>query len=76
MTKLAQEAAKLVDSLPPDKAQALLEYARFLAEKADEEGWDCKTSDPKYAAKINKLAQEVDKQIAAGKAEPLDTSRL
>ncbi len=76
MTKLAEEAAKLIDSLPPDKARALLDYARYLAEHVDEEEWDRKFSDSKYAKKFGALIAEVDREIAQGKTEPLDPSRL
>lgn len=72
MTKIAQEAAELVDLLPPDKAQALMEYARYLAEKADQEEWERKFSDPKYAPKLNAMKEVVDREIAAGNAKPLD----
>lgn len=75
MTKLAEEAARLVDSLPPDKAKALIEYARFLAEKADEERWERLSADPRYARKLEALMSEVEQEIAAGEAEPLDPSR-
>ncbi|MBI4229420.1 MAG: hypothetical protein HY608_01135 [Planctomycetes bacterium] len=46
------EASRIVASLPPDKAQALLEYARFLAERADEEEWDRRFENPKYQDKF------------------------
>lgn len=76
MTKLAEEAAKLIDSLPPEKARALLDYARYLAEHVDEEDWDHQFSDPKYAKKFGALLAEVDREIAQGKTEPFDPSRL
>jgi hypothetical protein len=72
MTKIAQEAAELVNSLPPEKAQALIEYARYLAEKADEEEWERKFSDPKYAPKLKSMMAEADEEIAAGRVLPLD----
>jgi hypothetical protein len=75
MTKIAQEAAMIAEALPPDKAQALIEYARYLAEKADAEDWDRKFSDPKYATKLKALMKEVDIEIAAGKAASMDFNR-
>ena len=76
MTKLAEEAARLVEMLPEDKAQALLEYARYLVEKADEEEWQRKFSDPRYRPKLTGLMEEVEREIAAGQTEPLDPQRL
>ena len=76
MTKLAEEAARLVDMLPEDKAKALLEYARYLADKADEEEWERKFADPKYRPKLMAMMEEVEREIAAGQSEPLDPNRL
>ncbi len=76
MTKLAEEAARLVEMLPEDKAQALLEYARYLVEKADEEEWERKFTDPRYRPKLTGLMEEVEREIAAGQAEPLDAEHL
>ncbi len=76
MTKLAEEAARLVDSLPQDKAHALIEYARFLAEKADEELWEQQFDDPRYAPRVAAAAAEVDGEIRAGQGEALDPDRL
>ncbi|MBI4230713.1 MAG: hypothetical protein HY608_07740 [Planctomycetes bacterium] len=73
---VADEAAKLAASLPPDKAQALLEYARYLAEKAEEEAWERRFSDPRYAKKFQAMVDEVKQDIAKGKTEPLDLDRL
>jgi hypothetical protein len=76
MTKLAQEAARLVEMLPEDKAQALLEYARYLVDKADDEEWDRKFSDPQYRPKLSALMEQVEREIAAGRTEPLNLDRL
>jgi hypothetical protein len=76
MTKLVEEAARLVAMLPEDKAQALLEYARYLVDKADEEEWERRFSDAKYRPKFSATLQEVESEIAAGQTEPLDPTRL
>lgn len=76
MSAVAEQAAKLIDSLPPDKAQALLEYARFLAEKADEEGWEKRFSDPSYAPKLKAMAEQALAELHAGSAKPLDPDRM
>jgi hypothetical protein len=76
MKPLAQEAARLVEALPREKAQALIEYARYLAEKADDEEWDRKFSDPRYAPKLKKLMARVEREIRTGATEPLAIDRL
>ncbi len=76
MTKLAEEAARLVDMLPEDKAQALLEYARYLADRADEEEWERKFADEKYRPRLTAMMEDVEREIAAGQTEPLDPERL
>jgi hypothetical protein len=76
MTKLAEEAAQLVESLPPEKAQALVEYGRYLADKADEEAWERRLQDPRYASKLRGAMAEAESEIAAGRSEPLDPERL
>ena len=76
MTKLAEEAARLVDSLPQDKARSLIEYARFLSEKADEEAWEQQLGDPRYAPGLATAVAEVDREIRSGQGEPLDPDRL
>ena len=40
MSILSDEAAQIVESLPADKTQALLECARYLAETVDREQWE------------------------------------
>lgn len=62
--------------LPEDKAQALVDYARYLVEKADDEEWERKFSDPKYRPKLTALMEQVEREIAAGRTELLDPDRL
>jgi hypothetical protein len=73
---LAKEAARLVDLLPQEKAKAVLDYAHYLVEKADEEEWERKWADPRYQPKLSGLMAEVEREIAAGQDEPLDPQRL
>jgi hypothetical protein len=76
MTKLAEEAARLVDMLPEDRALALLEYARYLADKTDEEEWERKFTDEKYRPRLTAMMEEVEREITAGESEPLNPERL
>ena len=73
---VAEETIQLVKSLSPEKAAALLDYARYLAEKADEEEWERKFSAAKYRPKLQKRLAEVDREIAQGQSEPMDLERL
>ncbi|MCY3021551.1 MAG: hypothetical protein NTW87_21260 [Planctomycetota bacterium] len=76
MKMCTEEALRLLEALPPEKAGALLEFARFLAEKADEEEWERRFSDVRYDPKLRARLAEVDRDIAAGRAAPLDVNRL
>ncbi len=76
MSGLAKEAAKIIDALPPEKAKAVVEFARYLAEKTDEEEWDRQFSDPKYRPRFRAFVSQAEADIAAGKAEPLDPDAM
>ena len=72
----AQQTARIVRSLPPAKASAVLDYARYLAEKTDDESWDAATRKVGKSRKFRALAAKVERDIARGKAEPMDLRRL
>ena len=74
--QMAEEAARLVDAMPLEKAQALLEFARYLADRADEDAWERRLGDPQYATKLGSMLSEARREIAEGKAEALDPNRL
>lgn len=76
MTKLAKEAVKLIDALPPEKARALLDYARFLAEHADEEAWEHRLNEPKYLRKLKDLGEKARREFRAGKTRLLDPNKM
>lgn len=72
MNALAEEAVRLIEALPEDKARALLEFARYPAEKSDEEEWERKFADPRYRPRLTAMMEEVEQEIAAGRTTPLD----
>ncbi len=76
MTILAKEAARMVDDLPFEKAKAVVEYARYLAEKAEDEAWERRFTAAKHTNKFKAFLKTVDRQIAGGKAKLLDLRRL
>jgi predicted Zn-dependent protease len=76
MSTTSEETARIAASLPPDKAEALLEFARYLAEKADEQEWDRRFSDPRYSAKLTKMADEARTEFHTGQTQPLDPDSM
>ena len=76
MKTLAKETARLVESLPPDKAEAVLDYARYLAEKADDAEWERLFASPKHRRKFKALINRVDREIAKDQTQEFDFRRL
>lgn len=76
MNSPAEEAAQIVESLPPEKAQALVEFARYLAETADREAWDERFGNPRYASKLDEMAGEALDEWRAGKTQPIDPDQM
>jgi len=76
MTKLSDEAAQIIESLPVDKAQALLEYARYLAETDDREQWKRRFGDSRYEPKLRQMADESLKEFRSGQTEPLKPDEM
>ena len=76
MSIVAEQAARLIDSLPPDKAKVLLEHVRVLVEQADEEAWEKQFSNPAYALKLKALGDEALEEFRNGKTTPLDPGRM
>jgi len=76
MNTLAEEAARIVESLPVEKARAVVDYARSLADTLDAEEWDKRFSDPKYSKKLNAAAAEALAELRAGQTQPLDPDQM
>ena len=76
MSTLADEAARIVESLPAEKARAVVDYARSLADMLDAEEWDKRFGDPKYAKKLNAAAAAALAEHRAGETQPLDPDRM
>lgn len=76
MAAASEETADIAQALPPEKAQSLLEFARFLAETADRELWERRFGDPRCVQKLDELAEEVLAEFRAGKTEPLDPDQM
>ena len=76
MSTLSDEAAQIVESLPKDKAQALLEYARYLAEAVDREQWERRFGDSRYVPKLRQMADEALNEFRSGHTEPLNPDEM
>jgi hypothetical protein len=71
-----QELNELCAQLPAEKTATLLEFARFLAEKADDNRWDQRLEAAADSPKFRALVASADEAIARGEAEPLDIDKL
>ena len=87
MANAVTELKKVVGSLPEELAEQVLNYALFLQsrpasgqqDKGQLEGdleWERILSDKQPRPKLEARLRQVKKQVAAGKSEPLDFSRL
>ena len=76
MSPIAKETAEILESLPAGKARTLLEFARYLAGKSDEEAWNRRFSSPKHAKKLRAMADKALAEIRSGKADLLNPDRM
>lgn len=76
MNALAQEVAQLVESIPPDKARTIVEFARFVAERDDADAWERRFQEPRVANNLRAEADRARADLDAGRAEDLDPDTL
>jgi hypothetical protein len=72
----AQRTAKIVKALPPEKAEAVLDYAQYLAGKTDEQAWDRSFRRARKSPRFRKLLAEVEQDIQQGRTQPLNLDQL
>ena len=65
----------LFERLPTDKARSVLDFTRFLAEQADDEAWDRRVEAAGSSPRFRQRLAEVERQIVAGRATPVDGRR-
>jgi hypothetical protein len=66
---------KMMENLPEETQSQVVEHLReWLLDMEDESMWD--ESFARTQKKLYKAAQDVRKQVADGKAKPMDLSRL
>jgi hypothetical protein len=73
MTAVAKELAKIVDSLPEEKVQEVVDFARFLQQQAGDAAWERIVDDTRPRPKLDKFVADA---LHEGTAEPLDPSKL
>jgi len=73
MTAVAKELAKIVDSLPEEKAREVMDFARFLQQQAGDAAWERIIDDTRSRPKLDKFVGDA---LREGVAEPLDLSKL
>jgi hypothetical protein len=69
----SEELVRIIETLPADRVQEVLDFASSLADKArkDDEEWERKLADPKYSSKMKSFFAECEKEIAEGKVSPM-----
>lgn len=73
MTAAAKELVELLGELPEEKARAVVDFARFLHQQADDAAWERIISDTRPRPKLDAFVAEA---LREGKSEPLDTNKL
>ena len=74
---VAEETAAVVDRLPPSKAQSVLDFARFLAEKlSDDDEWEKRLETAHTLPKFRAFIENAECEIAEGKSIPMDMDKL
>jgi len=71
MSPIADEAARVISQLPPAKAQEVLDFALFLAERADEEAWDARLNKAGESARFREATDKARRDAQAGNTAPL-----
>jgi hypothetical protein len=73
---VAEETAAVVEQLPPNQAQSVLEFALFLAEKLADAEWDKRLESAHTLPKFRAFVADAERNLAAGKSEPMDVDQL
>ena len=76
MTEIAAKTAALSEQLSDEGAKELLEYARQLVEKADDESWNRAVARAVKKPQFAVYMEEVERDRREGRFEPFDETRL
>lgn len=73
MTAAAKELVEIVGGLPEDKAQAVVDFARFLQQQAGDREWERLIAAQRTYPKLDKFVADA---LREGPAEPLVPAKL
>lgn len=73
MTAVAKELARIIESLPDEKAREVVDFARFLQQQASDAAWERIIGDSQSRPKLDKFVADA---LREGPVEPLDPSKL
>jgi len=73
MTAVAKALIEIVEGLPEDKAQEVVDFARFLQQQAGDREWERIMAEKRAYPKLEKFVAEA---LREGPAEPLDPAKL
>ncbi len=73
MSAASLELIEIVDGLPEDKAREVVDFARFLKERAGDAAWERIIGDTRPRPKLDAFVAEA---LREGKSEPLDVNQL
>jgi hypothetical protein len=72
VNKATEEIIEVCKALPEDKCAELVDFARFLLARQDDEAWERELADPRPRPRLENFLRE----SAAEGDEPLDSDRL
>lgn len=72
MSSATEEIIHVCEALPPDKQSEVVDFARFLLARQDDERWERLLAEPQRRPKLDAFLRE----SAAEGDEPLDPERL
>ena len=74
-TATIETVVKMLETLPVPTQERAIEHLReYIADLRDEADWDAQFNQP--PAKLSAVAERVRKEIAEGKAAPMDFDKL
>ena len=69
MTAASKELVKILEELPEEKARAVVDFARFLQQQADDAAWKRIIEDPHPRPKLDAFVAEALRETPA---KPID----
>jgi len=72
MSPATEEIIQVCEALPPEKQSAVIDFARFLLARQDDERWEQLLAEPQPRPRLDAFLRE----SASEADEPLDPRRL